>query len=110
MSGGGGTIVTNGTIGSRFSEGALTQASRDVFAGSHNEATWWAMGTFDRAGCRGEAVAANSGVNLGKLICQVIGPCRLSSPGAGLKGGPSHCVCQPSTGCRRSKLNLFIKT
>ena len=47
MSGGGGTIVTNGTIGSRFSEGALTQASRDVFAGSHNEATWWAMGTFE---------------------------------------------------------------
>ena len=54
--------------------------------------------------------AANSGVNLGKLICQVIGPCRLSSPGAGLKGGPSHCVCQPSTGCRPSELNLFIKT
>ena len=88
MSGGGGTIVTNGTIGSRFSKGALTQASRDVFAGSHNEATWWAMGTFDRAGCRGEAVAANSGVNLGKLICQVIGPPDPLWPWGRIKGWP----------------------
>ena len=88
MSGGGGTIVTNDTIGSRFSEGALTQASRDVFAGSHNEATWWAMGTFDRAGCRGEAVAANSGVNLGKLICQVIGPPDPLWPWGRIKGWP----------------------
>ena len=46
------------------------------------------MGTFDRAGCRGEAVAANSGVNLGKLICQVIGPPDLLWPWGRIKGWP----------------------